>query len=292
LLLMALKGNIQMQPEEFRLLKEFSAAEFGLVLSEGKEQYLALKLLPRLEALGLTSFTDYHLHLKFGINAAEEHLRFISLITNNETYFFRENSQLAVLSESVLPALREQKLARGERKVRILSAGCSSGEEVFTLAMLVLESALFLWEWDVEIVGVDIDPEIVQRAVAGIYSGRAFQTMPDYFRERYFTPGTEGLQVRDVLRRMVSFRQGNLLSIDRQFPAGSIDIIFCRNVLIYFDDDTIARIVNHFERLLTPEGLLFLGHSESLSRITSRYVPVCYPGTIVYRREGHNHDRQ
>lgn len=289
---MILPGKVTMTPEEFRLLREFAAAEFGLILGEGKDQFLALKLLPRLEELGLASFSDYYIHLKFSLNAAEEHLRFISLITNNETYFFRENSQLQALSESILPAVKEMKLRTGSKRLHIVSAGCSSGEEVYTLAMLLVESGLFLWEWDVTITGVDIDPIVIEQAIAGIYSGRAFQVMPDFYRERYFSSCQQGEQVREILRRMVRFSQGNLLGIDRMFPPGSVDIIFCRNVLIYFDDATIGRIVGHFERILTPEGILFLGHSESLSRITNRYVPVCFPGTIVYKREERIHDDQ
>jgi chemotaxis protein methyltransferase CheR len=275
-----------MGPELFRLIRDFAAEEFGLVLGEGKEQYLALKLSARLEELRLASFTEYYHHLKFSLGGPEEQLKFISLITNNETYFFREERQLSVFAEHILPALKERKLKEGNRRLRIVSAGCSSGEEVYTLAMLLLESGLFLWEWDLSVVGLDIDPLMVDRARAGVYSGRAFQSMPPRFRERYFTRCGEGEQVREVVRNLTSFQQGNLISFDRLFSPGSVDVIFCRNVLIYFDDATIGSIIGHFQKTLVPGGFLCLGHSESLSRIPSDCSPLCFPGSIIYQYGG------
>jgi chemotaxis protein methyltransferase CheR len=280
--------KLMMKPEEFRLIKEFIAETFGLVLDEGKENYLALKLLPRIEELRLTTYLEYYSYLKFSPHSAEEHLKFISLITNNETYFFREEAQLNVFVDAILPALKERKLKTGDRTIRIVSAGCSTGEEVYTLAMLILESGSFIWEWDVKIIGVDVDPQTIEKAKAGVYSGRAFQSTPAYYRERYFSKSEHGLQVREILRKLTSFIQGNLLNIDRVLPERNIDIIFCRNVLIYFNDDTIKRIVESFENVLDKDGFLFLGHSESLSRITTRYVPLRFTGAIVYRLKERN----
>lgn len=277
-----------MRPEEFRLIKEFIAETFGLVLDESKENYLALKLLSRIEELRLSTFAEYYSYLKFSPHSEVEHLKFISLITNNETYFFREEAQLKVFAETILPALKERKLKSGKRAIRIISAGCSTGEEVYTLAMLILESGSFVWDWDVKITGVDVDPQTIEKAKAGIYSGRAFHSTPDYFKERYFTRVEHGLQVRDILRKLTSFVQGNLLCFDKALAEHTIDIIFCRNVLIYFNDDTIKRIVESFERVLARDGFLFLGHSESLSRITCHYLPLRFPGAIVYRLKERN----
>jgi chemotaxis protein methyltransferase CheR len=277
-----------MKPEDFRLIKEFIAETFGLVLDEGKENYLALKLLPRIEELRLSTFVEYYSYLKFSPHSEEEHLKFISLITNNETYFFREEAQLKVFADTILPALKERKLKSGNRTIRIISAGCSTGEEVYTLAMLILESGSFVWDWDVKIVGIDVDRQAIETAKTGVYSGRAFHSTTDYYRERYFTKGEHGLKVRDFLRRLTSFVQGNLLCFDRALAELNVDIIFCRNVLIYFNDDTIRRIVESFERVLASDGFLFLGHSESLSRITSRYLPLRFTGAIVYRLKERN----
>jgi chemotaxis protein methyltransferase CheR len=277
-------GKPVMTPEDFRLLREFVAEIFGLVLDDGRESSLAMKLLPRLEELRLASFNDYYGYLKFAPRCAEERQQFISLITNNETYFFREEAQLRVFSDEVLPRLRERKAARGERTLHIVSAGCSSGEEVYTLAMLLLETGNFVWDWDVHITGVDVDPQVLARARAGIYPQRSLQATPPRFVERYFRKQDEGYAIRDMLRRSTRFVEGNLLQFDSVMSGGDIDVIFCRNVLIYFSDETMKRIVESFARTLAPEGYLFLGHSESLSRITALYAPLRFPGAIVYRR--------
>ena len=272
------------RPDELRLLNEFIVEMFGLALDKNSEGLLTKKLLPRLEGLGLTTFADYYAYLKFAPRCKDEHKHLISLITNNETYFFREEAQLRVLAEVVLPALKEKKLKRGEKKLRIVSAGCSSGEEVYTLAMIVIESGCFLWDWDVEIRGVDIDPKIIERAKSGIYTGRAFQATTDHYLERYFKKCDEGLKVKDILTRITRFTEGNLLQLEQIVEEQTVDIVFCRNVMIYFDDDSIKRGVHGFAKVLHPEGHLFLGHSESLSRITSNYIPMRFPGAIIYKK--------
>ncbi|HEY6838912.1 MAG TPA: protein-glutamate O-methyltransferase CheR, partial [Geobacteraceae bacterium] len=183
-----------------------------------------------------------------------------------------------------LPLLRQNKLKKDERRLRIVSAGCSSGEEVYTLAMLLLESGIFLWDWDVCITGIDIDSRILARARDGVYPPRAFQATPPHLMTRYFTQCAEGARIKDVLRTSTRFVEGNLLELDSIVDEQDVDIIFCRNVLIYFNDETIRRIALSFHRALAPEGHLFLGHSESLSRITNRYLPMRFPGAIIYRK--------
>ena len=273
-----------MLPEEFRLIREFITEVFGLVLDDNKEGYLAAKLHPRLEELRLTSYADYYAHLKFSPRGQEEQQRLISLITNNETYFFREEAQLRILADEVLPELKGKKTRNGERWLRIVSAGCSSGEEAYSLAMTVLETASFLWGWTVEIIGIDVDPRVLTQARSGIYAGRSLQATPSRYLDRYFKKGEDGYRVKEVVTNLTRFVEGNLLHLDRCLGRQPVDVIFCRNVLIYFDDDSIRRGVEGFADVLAPDGYLFLGHSESLSRITSRYAPVRYPGSIIYRK--------
>lgn len=275
-----------MTPEEFRLIKEYVAATFGLILENGREEILSQKLLPHIRQLRLSTFAEYYAYLKFAPEAAAERNTFISLLTNNETYFFREESQLNVLSQVVLPSLKEKKLKSGDRKLRILSAGCSTGEEVYTLAMLVLESGYFAWTWDVVITGMDVDCNVIATARAGMYAGRAFQATPDPYLKRFFKKCSDGYLINESVRAMTTFVQGNLLDVGTLLPQGQFDIIFCRNVLIYFGDETIKTIVEGFALNLAAEGLLFLGHSESLSRITSRYAPIRLPGAIIYQLKG------
>jgi len=272
-----------MQPEEFRLLKEFVAEVFGLVLEEGGEKYLGMKLLPRLKELQLRSFAEYYGYLKFAPGCLAERQQFVPLITNNETYFFREEAQLKVFRQEILPRLLEQKRAKGERTLRIVSAGCSSGEEVYTLAMLLHESGSFAWDWDVRIIGVDIDSRVLDRARAGIYGERSFRTTSPQLRERYFKGSGDGFVVRDLLRKSTSFLEGNLLDLKSVLPERDIDVVFCRNVLIYFGDEAIKRVLDDFSQLMVPGGWLFLGHSESLSRISAPYLPLRFPGAIIYK---------
>jgi chemotaxis protein methyltransferase CheR len=276
-----------MRSEDFRLIQEFVAEKFGIIVNRGKETYLSMKLLPRLRELGFPSFYDYYAYLKFSPRGAEEQRRFISLVTNNETYFFREEAQLKVFAEQILPLLKKKKADSGSRRIRIVSAGCSTGEEAYTLSMLLLDSGSFFWDWDVRVIGVDVDEQALEKAEAGIYSGRAFQTLPQHYRDRYFREAGEALQVRDILRKMTTFVQGNLLELGGRLEEPEVDIIFCRNVLIYFNDATVRRIVEGFAGLLKPDGYLFLGHSESLSRITGLFQPVRFPGAIIYRLREH-----
>jgi len=246
--------------------------------------YFSSRLLPHLEELGFETFLDYYACLKFSPRGSREQQKFISIITNNETYFFREDAQLRVLSENVVPLLKEKKQHGGKKKIRIYSAGCSSGEEVYTLAMMLLESGHFLWDWDILVTGIDIDREMIAKAEEGLYSGRAFQSTPQLYLEKYFTRKDDSFQVKESLRKITRFEEANLLRLDHLLAQERADVIFCRNVFIYFSDDTVRRIVDSFAELLQPEGFLFLGHSESLSRITSRYQPIRHTGAIVYRK--------
>jgi chemotaxis protein methyltransferase CheR len=281
---MSFLSKPEMRPEEFRLIYEFVAEEFGFILDESRVGFLTSKLMPRLTELRLESFSDYYAHLKYSPHFCEEHKKLLSLITNNETYFFREEAQLNILTSHVLPEMKEKKSKSKHKKIRIISAGCSSGEEVYTLAMILLESCHFLWDWDIRITGVDIDSEMIERARKGIYSGRAFQTTPPQLMERYFSKCDDGFQVKSTLKRLTSFKVGNLLRLDSFDREDHADIIFCRNVFIYFSEDTTRKIVENFATLLCQDGHLFLGHSESLSRVSSRYLQIRYPGAIIYRK--------
>jgi chemotaxis protein methyltransferase CheR len=225
---------------------------------------------------------DYYAFIKFSPRGATEQKLLLSIITNNETYFFRENAQLQILANDILPGFKET--IKSHKKIRIYSAGCSSGEEVYTIAMTLLESGHFLWDWDVQVTGIDIDPEMIAKAREGVYSARVFHSTPPQCIERYFTKNGSSYEVKGVLRRITRFEEGNLLRLEPFLKADPANVIFCRNVIIYFSEDTTCKIVESFANMLQPEGFLFLGHSESLSRISSRFMPVRHPGAIIYRK--------
>ena len=270
--------------EEFRLLREFIHERFGLFFEENQRASLRSRLAGRLSGLGLSSFEDYYRYLRFGPQRVEEEARMISHLTNNETYFFRESAQLQVFGDVVLRTVKERKARTGDRTLRVLSVGCSTGEEALTLAMIVYDSGQFFWGWDVKIVGVDVDPEALGKAGRGVYHPNSFRAMTAAATDRHFVKVPTGMQAKDVLRRMVTLRQGNLLEATSYEGLGLVDVVFCRNVLIYFSDATTLRAVRLFHDVLAPGGYLFLGHAESLSRITDTFTPIRFQGAMVYQK--------
>jgi chemotaxis protein methyltransferase CheR len=276
--------DAELTEEEFRLLREFIHERFGLFFEENQRDSLRSRLAGRLSSLGLLSFEDYYRYLRFGPQRVDEEARMISHLTNNETYFFREASQLQVFADVALRNVKERKARAEDRTLRVLSVGCSTGEEALTLAMIVYDSGQFFWGWDVRIVGLDVDPEALGKAERGLYHQNSFRAMTAAVTERHFVKGPTGMQPKDVLRRMVSLRQGNLLDPASFEGIAPADVIFCRNVLIYFSDATTLRAVRLFYDSLHPGGYLFLGHAESLSRITDAFTPIRFQGAMVYQR--------
>jgi chemotaxis protein methyltransferase CheR len=279
--------NVDLSEEEFRLLRDLIHERFGLYFDDNQRPSLRSRLTGRLATLDLHSFEDYYHYLRFGPERADELLRMVTHLTNNETYFYREMPQLHVFAETVLRSVKDAKSAGSDRSVRILSAGSSTGEEAYTLAMIVYDSGQFFWSWDVQVIGMDVDGVALDKARRAIYHHNSFRSLSPAVKERHFVPAAGGAaQVKESIRRMVSFRSGNL--VDRASYAGlpPLDVIFCRNVLIYFSEAMILKVVRLFHEALVPGGYLFLGHAESLSRITDLFTPIRFQGAMVYRKEG------
>ena len=276
--------DIELKEEEFRLLRDFVHERFGLYFADNQRGSLRSRLAGRVAALDLGSFEEYFNHLRFGPGREQELERLAVHLTNNETYFYREVPQLQVFGGPILKAIKERKAKAGERTLRLLSAGCSSGEEAYTLAMVVYDSGQFFWSWDVRVVGMDVDPSALEKARRATYHRNSFRTIPPAVVERHFAQGPGGLTVKDAIRRMVSFRPGNLVEPAAYEGLAPLDAIFCRNVLIYFSDAMIRKVADLFEAALAPGGYLFLGHAESLSRITDRFIPVRFQGAMAYRK--------
>jgi chemotaxis protein methyltransferase CheR len=276
--------DAELSEEEFRLLRDFVHEQFGIFYDDTQRSSLRSRLAGRLTLLGLLSFEDYYRHLRFAPERAVELGHMVSHLTNNETYFFREQAQLQVLADRVLGSLKERKSKSGERSLRLLSAGCSTGEEALTLAMIVYESAQFFWNWDVKVFGMDLDPEALDKANRGLYHQNSLRTVTPEKLERYFLRDGKAVRVKDTIRRLVNLRQGNLLEAESYRGLFPLDVIFCRNVLIYFSDGAIRRAVRQFHDALAPGGYLFLGHAESLARITDAFTPIRFQGALVYQK--------
>jgi chemotaxis protein methyltransferase CheR len=276
--------DADLSEEEFRLLRDFIHEQFGLYFDGAHKASLRSRLAGRLTLLGLASFEDYYRYLRFAPEREQERQRMVAHLTNNETYFFREQPQLQVFATTVLRELKERKSRTGEKSLDILSAGCSTGEEALTLAMIVYESAQFFWSWDVRVHGMDVDESALEKAGRGLYHQNSLRGVSAEKLERHFVREGTGVRVKDLVRRLVTFRAGNILDAASYQGLPPQDAIFCRNVLIYFSDASARKVVQHFHRLLRPGGYLFLGHAESLSRITDAFTPVRFQGAMLYQK--------
>jgi chemotaxis protein methyltransferase CheR len=267
--------------EEFRLLRDAIATRTGLTFSPEVKGSIERKLRERLAVLNLRTFTEYHQHLRFHPLAIQEWDEVYDLVTVNETYLFREDYQLLAFRDEVLPVLAE--LAKHRRRLSIWSAGCSTGEEVYTIAILVKESRLFTG-WEVAIHGSDISRRCIAAARRGVYGPSAFRVMPDSMRKAYFVEKPDGAHVSDSIRPWCHFNQMNLFDADRARLLGRVDAIFCRNVLIYFDSQGRKKTIDLFHERLHHGGVLLLGHSESLLNLSTAFELYHLKGDLVYRK--------
>ena len=270
--------------EEFRLFGEWLVEEYGLRFYPDKRDILRARLEPRRVELGFDTFEQLYFHLKFHPEREQERKHLLPHLTNNESYFFRERPQLEMLREEVLPELRDRLRQAGEREIRIMSAGCAAGEEAYTLAIVAQQTGLFTAPWRVRVTGIDLDPRALERAACGEYTNHAFRGVADEVRERYFRRVDDRWTIDPKIRSSVEFHRANLVSRAWVPDLAPQHVVFCRNVLIYFDDDAITRAAASFYDVLAPGGYLFLGHAETLSRIPNRFRTVRRPGAIFYQR--------
>ncbi|MEM9192468.1 MAG: protein-glutamate O-methyltransferase CheR [Myxococcota bacterium] len=268
--------------EEFRLLRDMIRKFCGISFADDARLVIGRRLRDRLKAHGHESFSEYYHYLRYHPNALSEMERAVELLTTNETYFFREDYQLRAFRQELLPKLKEQAVARGDKRITIWSAGCSSGEEPYTLAILVAHSRLFEG-WDVRIFGNDISRRVLQTARRAVYGPSSFRAMPPEYL-RYFDETSEGRQVKSKIRAMCHFGHLNLLDRGRSAIVGRVDAVFCRNVLIYFGTEARQRVIEAFYERLHPGGYLLLGHSESLLNLSTAFELVHVTGDLVYRK--------
>lgn len=271
-----------LSPDEFRLLRELINRFCGITFSDDALYVFERRLRERVRELGLDDFTQYYQHLRYHPNAKAEIEAAVDALVTNETYLFREEYQLRAFRQEILPELRERLGREGRRNLTVWSAGCSTGEEVYTLAILVEDSDLFRG-WDVRIFGNDISRRVLATARRATYGASSFRAMPQRF-ERYFEHVGDARQVVPHIRAMCHFGHLNLLERDRSALIGRADAIFCRNVLIYFDERARRQVIDTFYERLSPGGYLLLGHSESLLNSTTAFELVHLSSDMVYRR--------
>ncbi|HSK81699.1 MAG TPA: protein-glutamate O-methyltransferase CheR [Thermoanaerobaculia bacterium] len=267
-------AGASMTQEEYLLLNELISGQFGISFPEHKREVLESRLRPRLRALSLDRYWDYYLQLQ--CDTAGERERLAELVTNNETFFFRETHPIESFFEEAVPR---------PGALRVLSAGCSSGEEPYTLGIYARQNAVRLGGAGVAVDAFDLDASRVEAARRAEYGRSSLRSASPEQVERYFTAaGPERWALKVPFRERVRFAWGNILDLETFRSAAPYDAVFCRNVLIYFSEAAVRRAVKNFAEVLRPGGLLFLGASESIIGLSDRFQTVRLSRSIAYRR--------
>ena len=258
------EGEFAFTAEDFRHIAQVLHAHAGIALTEAKAALVYSRLAKRLRALGLRSFRDY-CALVAGADGLDERQAMLAALTTNVTRFFREPHHFDHLRDKVMPALAER--ARQGGRVRLWSAACSNGQEPYSMALTVLSVLPEAADLDVRILATDIDPNMVAEGREGLYTAEALEPVPDTLRHRWFKRESGGDRMlyaaAPELRRLITFNELNLIG---DWPMkGKFDVIFCRNVVIYFDDQTQETVWSRFLPLMKPGGTLYIGHSERVS---------------------------
>ena len=272
-------STVAISEAEFLALRDAIRERFGIFYDDTKQFLLQSRLQTRLLKTRAQDFQSYYRFLTAGPDRETEWAELASVLSNNETYFFRERAQLDVLVTDVV----DEALKNGGR-LRVWSSACSTGEEPFTIAMMLTETHRIAPS-GVTLRATDLSPRALEKASTGFYRELSFRATPPEIVQKYFRPFEGGFFINDEIKRMAEFSRLNLLDARAVSSMGIHDAIFCRNVLIYFDKPTQKRVVEAFAAALRPGGYLFLGHAESIMRLTDLYEPVVTTRAIYYRRK-------
>jgi chemotaxis protein methyltransferase CheR len=263
-------NSAELTASQFQRISSLVKGLCGINLHDGKVALVKARLNKRLRVLGLADYGEYLDRVHSDVDGSETRMMLDALSTNL-TCFFREPAHFDVLRRTVLPGLLERHKA--DRRLRIWSAGCSSGEEPYSIAMTLVDAMSSLEAWDIGILATDISVQMLRVAAQGVYGVDRLRNAPSHVAAQHFVPvpdgGRQSRQVSPALRRLVNFARLNLMA---PWPMkGAFDVIFCRNVMIYFDKPTQESLIERFWRQLAPGGTLFIGHSESLTGIRHKF---------------------
>ncbi|MDA8083799.1 MAG: protein-glutamate O-methyltransferase CheR [Nitrospiraceae bacterium] len=272
---------LPLSEDVFRLIRDIIRDYCGLYFDDSSKYLIEKRLSRRVKNHHLKDFRDYYRFIRYDKNAEVELPAIMDILTVNETYFFREQNQLRAFSEEILDELRERNAST--RTLRIWSAGCSTGEEPYTISMLINETGFFRG-WDIEVHGSDINQRVLQTGRRGSYRKNSFRTTEPYFITKYFIDEDGQLRINDEIKKNVTFSYLNLLDPFRTRFLGKMDVIFCRNVLIYFDTASRKRVIENFYDRLTDGGYLLLGHAESLINISTAFNLKHFKHDMVYQK--------
>lgn len=276
-----------MSESEFRLFRDFIYGKCGVNLNESKKMMLSSRLKKRLRALGMTSFRKYYEYVTSPHGRSEELVHMINVVTTNKTDFFRESKHYDFMVNQMLPAIYDAREGACPKRLNVWSAGCSSGEEPYTLAIVLSEFFSKKLAGDFTILATDISTRVLETGKRGIYPESTVAPIPHPLIRKYLMRGIGArkgyYRIVPELRARVKFQQLNLNDGSRFELKTMMDVIFCRNVIIYFDRQTQVKLFDKFYSQLRPGGYLFIGHSETLHGINDRFVPVT---VAVYRKPG------
>lgn len=282
----SLRKELKISDAEFTQLRDFIYAQAGIYVADNRKYLVENRLATRIKELNLKSFAEYHTFLQYDAGRRQELNRLFEVITTNETSFYRNPPQLKVFQDMVLKDVLDKLKSQRQKRLRIWSAGCSTGEEPYTIAIIlheVLRSEIA--GWDIRITANDLSEAVLAQARAGVYSEYSLRTTPKEIVARYFVADGANFKLKPEVKRLVSFGQINLSDRAQLKRVERSHIVFCRNVIIYFDDEMKKNVITAFYDNLLPGGYLLIGHSESLHNISRAFRPKHYPGAIIYSKE-------
>jgi chemotaxis protein methyltransferase CheR len=275
-------NSFELNDNTYRLITDFIYQNSGLRYDESSKYVLQKRLVTRIHELKLDSFEKYYYYLMYHANREAELEAMFDIITVNETYFFREDRQLRAFTDEIVPEIIPEK--KESKTLRIWSAGCSTGEEAYTIAMLCMDKPE-LAGWDIDVFASDISQRVVQAARRGVYGESSFRCTEDRLRMRFFEKTPENkYRIKDNVRQMVTFGKLNLLDDQKTGIFSELDLIFCRNVIIYFDVPAKKKVIENFYRKLRHNGYLLLGHSESLLSLSTKFKLRHLKNDMVYQK--------
>lgn len=273
--------SIELSDDVFHQIRDLMYRHSGVELDEGAKYFVENRLINSVHRLQFENFRDYYFYLKYDRKKDEELKNVIDLLTIHETYFFREMPQLKAFSEEILPEIAARK--GNDKSLRIWSAGCSTGEEAYTIAMLLEEKEEFR-AWKIEIFASDISHRVLQSGRRGLYQQSAFRSTDPTMVAKYFKKEENAHRILDELKKNVIFLQLNLVDTKKLAYINPMDIIFCRNVIIYFDLAAKRKTIDMFYGKLKDTGYLLLGHSESLINISTAFGLRHFRNDMVYQK--------
>ncbi len=279
-------AKMGLKDAEFHQMRDFIYVQSGIYIPDNRKYLLQNRLANRIKSLNLKDIGEYLNYLKYDTGRRQELPRLFEVITTNETSFFRNPPQLKIFQTTILPQILHKLRETGKRNLNIWSAGCSTGEEPYTLAIIiheVLKSEVNCW--NIRITANDLSEAVLRTARQGVYTDYALRTTPKEIIARYFLEEAGRYKVRQDLKNLISFGQLNLNERAQVKMVPRSDIIFCRNVIIYFDDAMKKKVISGFYDNLYPGGVLFIGHSESLHHVSRALKPRNHPGSIVYFKD-------